>query len=100
MGEIIEEFFNGYCRNFDMTQTVICEFEQLPEGIRLLDSSCEYEVCQYSKDCTLMKQALAREKNDLYTKTAGSLTAPGCLFLKYSVNPIHHIPEWFLLLFF
>ena len=52
MGEIIEEFFNGYCRNF----------EQLPEGIRLLDSSCEYGVCQYSKDCTLMKQALAREK--------------------------------------
>ena len=45
-----------------MTQTVLCEFEQLPEGIRLLDSSCEYEVCQYSKDCTLMKQALAREK--------------------------------------
>ena len=26
MGEIIEEFFNGYCRNFDMIQTVICEF--------------------------------------------------------------------------
>ena len=50
MGEIIEEFFNGYCRNFDMTQTVICEFEQFPEGP------------QYSKDCTLMKQALAREK--------------------------------------
>ena len=62
MGEIIEEFFNGYCRNFDMTQTVICEFEQFPEGLRLLDSSCEYGVCQYSKDCTLMKQALAREK--------------------------------------
>ena len=41
MGEIIEKFFNGYCRNFDMTQTVICEFEQLPEGLRLLDSSCE-----------------------------------------------------------
>ena len=37
MGEIIEEFFNGYCRNFDMTQTVICEFEQFPEGLRLLD---------------------------------------------------------------
>ena len=62
MGEIIEEFFNGYCPNFDMTQTVICEFEQFPEGLRLLDSSCEYGVCQYSKDCTLMKQALAREK--------------------------------------
>ena len=31
MGEIIEEFFNGYCRNFDMTQTVICEYEQLPQ---------------------------------------------------------------------
>lgn len=28
MGEIIEEFFTGYCRNFDMTQTVICRFEQ------------------------------------------------------------------------
>lgn len=33
MAEIIEEFFTGYCRNFDMTQTVICEFEQLPNGL-------------------------------------------------------------------
>ncbi|MDO5798452.1 MAG: ubiquinone biosynthesis protein UbiE [Eubacteriales bacterium] len=62
MGEIIEEFFNGYCRNFDMTQTVICEYEQLPQELHLIDSSCEFGTCQYSKDCTLMKQALAREK--------------------------------------
>ena len=50
MGEIIEEFFTGYCRNFDMTQTVICEFEQSPQGLQLLDSSCEYGNCRYSKD--------------------------------------------------
>ena len=61
MTEIIEDFFTGYCRNFDMTQTVICEFEQLPNGLHLLDSSCEYGVCKFSKDCTLMKQALDRE---------------------------------------
>lgn len=36
MGEIIEEFFNGYCRNFDMTQTVICEFEQFQRGFVFL----------------------------------------------------------------
>ena len=61
MAEIIEEFFTGYCRNFDMTQTVICEFEQLPDGLHLLDSSCEYGDCKFSKDCTLMKQALDKE---------------------------------------
>ena len=61
MTEIIEEFFTGYCRIFDMTQTVICEFEQLPDGLHLLESSCEYGVCNFSKDCVLMKQALARE---------------------------------------
>ena len=44
MAEIIEEFFTGYCRNFDMTQTVICEFEQLPNGLHLLDSSCDTET--------------------------------------------------------
>lgn len=61
MAEIIEEFFTGYCRNFDMTQTVICEFEQLPDSLHLLDSSCEYGDCKFSKDCTLMKQALDKE---------------------------------------
>ena len=61
MGEIIEEFFTGYCRIFDMTQTVICEFEQSPQGLQLLDSSCEYGNCRYSKDCVVMQQALARE---------------------------------------
>ena len=61
MGEIIEEFFTGYCRNFDMTQTVICEFEQSPQGLQLLDSSCEYGNCRYSKYCVVMQQALARE---------------------------------------
>ena len=44
MGEIIEEFFNGYCRNFDMTQTVICEFEQFPEGPRIRSLNQEEEA--------------------------------------------------------
>lgn len=64
MAEIIEEFFTGYCRNFDMTQTVICEFEQLPDGLQLLDSSCEYGVCKFSKDCVLMKQALDMQRKN------------------------------------
>lgn len=63
MSEIIEEFFTGYCKNFDMTQTVICEYEQLADGLHFLNSSCEYGTCIHSENCNVMQQALNRQKN-------------------------------------
>ena len=103
MAEIIEEFFTGYCRNFDMTQTVICEFEQLPNGLHLLDSSCEYGDCKFSKDCTLMKQALDKEEHygviSYYTENSREIYPRLSCYLNF-IRPIHHIPESLLLLFF
>ncbi|MDO4519108.1 MAG: ubiquinone biosynthesis protein UbiE [Eubacteriales bacterium] len=60
-GEIIEEIFSGYCKSKNLTQSIICEYEQLACGLSLLSVSCDFEKCLYNKDCTVVQQALAKE---------------------------------------
>ena len=61
MNEIIEEIFTGYCKSHNSTQTIICEYEQLPCGLSLDHVSCDYMKCSYNKDCQVIRQALAKE---------------------------------------
>lgn len=61
MSDIIEEIFTGYCKTHNSTQTIICEYEQLPFGLSLENVSCDYENCIHNGDCQVIKQALAKE---------------------------------------
>lgn len=66
MNEILEEMVSGYCRAFDQTRIVTCEYEVLPEGRRLQSTDCDYGVCVHSKSCTLMKQVLEAEESNCH----------------------------------
>ena len=54
MSEIIEEFFNGYCKNYDMARTAIGEFTEINGVLKLEQIDCEYGKCPYSEDCEMM----------------------------------------------
>lgn len=62
MEEIWEEMVSGYCRAFDQTRIVTCEYEVLPAGRRLRSTDCDYGTCVHSKSCQLIRQALDLEE--------------------------------------
>ena len=62
MSEIIEEFVNGYCKNYDMVRNSICEFVQDETGIHFDNVDCDYGVCPYSKGCEMMKKVFEIEE--------------------------------------
>lgn len=63
MGEIIEEFISGFCRTSNETRTVVCEYEQQPDGTLLMtDFECNYEKCPNSSACLIYKEAREKEK--------------------------------------
>lgn len=63
MAEIIEEFISGFCRTSNLTRTVECEYECLPDGKRLLTSfECNYEKCLNSSSCLIYQQARELEQ--------------------------------------
>ena len=59
MSEIREEFFNGYCKNYDMARTAIGEFEQGEEGFVLDRIDCDYGNCPFGEDCEMMKKVFS-----------------------------------------
>lgn len=59
MSEIIEEFFNGYCKNYDMARTAIGEFSEEKEVLKLEQIDCDYGNCIYSEDCEMMHKVFA-----------------------------------------
>lgn len=54
MSEIIEEFFNGYCKNYDMARTAIGEFIDANGVLKLEHIDCDYGKCPYSEECEMM----------------------------------------------
>lgn len=63
MVEIIEEFISGFCRTNNLTRTVECEYECMPDGTRALVSfECNYEKCPNSGACLIYKQARELEQ--------------------------------------
>ncbi|MCI8854078.1 MAG: ubiquinone biosynthesis protein UbiE [Lachnospiraceae bacterium] len=64
MDEIWEEMVSGYCRAYDQTRIVTCEYEKMPEGRRLQSTDCDYGNCIHSKSCRLMRQALELETGE------------------------------------
>lgn len=56
MGEIIEEFVNGYCKNCDMARSAIAEFVEDEDGLHFDSIDCDYGKCIHSKDCELIKK--------------------------------------------
>ena len=62
MSEIIEEFVNGYCRNYDMARSAICEFIKDENGIHFDRVDCDYGPCPYGDDCEMMKKVFTIEE--------------------------------------
>ena len=45
MSEIIEEFFQGYCRAYDMARTAVGEFRLEDKKLVLDQIDCDYGTC-------------------------------------------------------
>ena len=60
---IIEKIFSGFCRTFNQTQTVSCEFETKGAELELLDADCAYARCEHKASCEIAKSIRETEKN-------------------------------------
>ena len=49
MSGIVEEFVNGYCKNYDMARSAICEFVQDEYGLHFDRIDCDYGKCPRRK---------------------------------------------------
>lgn len=58
---IVNETFKGYCKVYNETRDIECKYEQLKYGLGLIKVDCNYEKCLYNKECSVVKQALAKE---------------------------------------
>lgn len=65
MSEILEEFFNGFCKNYDMARTAIGEFREEDGKVVLDQIDCDYDHCLHRDNCEMMKKVFAymEEKN-------------------------------------
>ena len=61
MGQMIEEFFTGYCKAHNTMQTICCEYSVDSDGYSLLSVDCDFERCVHSKNCDVVKKALEKE---------------------------------------
>lgn len=62
--QITELFVSGFCKMQNQTRMVICEVEELQDGIRkLISSDCAYGRCEHTSDCQLMGQVCAADQN-------------------------------------
>lgn len=59
MSEIIEEFFQGYCRACDMARTAVGEFRLEDNKLVLDQIDCDYGTCIHGESCQMMKQVFA-----------------------------------------
>ena len=63
--DIIEEFFTGYCKKHNTTQMLTAEYSQDEDGYFSLENvTCEFGNCPYSGECTVIRQALAKEDEE------------------------------------
>ena len=56
MSEITEEFFQGYCKAYDMARTAIGEFVLEQDGWVLEQIDCDYGARIHSENCQMMKR--------------------------------------------
>ena len=56
MSEITEEFFQGYCKAYDMARTAIGEFVLEQDCWVLEQIDCDYGACIHSENCQMMKR--------------------------------------------
>ena len=60
--EIEEYIFTGYCKVKNQSEMFTCEYSMQSFGPCLETIiGCNYLNCQYNKECTIVKQALAKE---------------------------------------
>lgn len=60
--ELEEYIFTGYCKSKNMTSIMTAEYSMQSYGMCLEQIiGCDFLKCQYNKDCTIVKQALAKE---------------------------------------
>lgn len=56
MGEELEYIFSGFCRTFNQSQTVTCEFEEKEGKVELSEVDCAYDRCIHRGSCQIAKQ--------------------------------------------
>lgn len=56
MEEEREEIVSGYCRAWNQSRTVVCEYRKSEDGI-LMAADCDYPRCVHSGSCEVMKRA-------------------------------------------
>lgn len=62
MDEIEEFVYTGYCKKKNQTTMFTAEYSKAPYGLCLEQVlGCEINTCQYNKECTAIKIALAKE---------------------------------------
>lgn len=61
MSGIVEEFVNGYCKNYDMARSAICEFVQDEHGLHFDRIDCDYGKCPHSGNCEMIKKVFEME---------------------------------------
>lgn len=52
-----ERFLSGFCRTGDMMRRVLCEYEDTPDGERLVSMSCGHDSCEFASSCELARLA-------------------------------------------
>lgn len=55
MEEEREVIVSGYCRAWNQSRTVVCEYRESREGI-LLVTDCDYPDCVHSGSCEVIKK--------------------------------------------
>ena len=63
MGEIKEEFINGFCRTANEPRTVCCEYGRRADGTwELTGYECNVDKCPNSAACQIYKEAREKER--------------------------------------
>ena len=66
----VERIFSGFCRTFNQTQTVTCEFEQNNGKAELIEADCAYTRCEHKASCEIAKSI--REAEEQFGNKAGA----------------------------
>lgn len=60
---IREETFSGFCRTYNQSQTVTCEFTEAEEGLELTEVDCGYRRCIHRGSCEVARQIRQMEED-------------------------------------
>lgn len=68
MSEVIERFFNGFCRTQNQMQMITCEYSKQDQKLHLEHADCAFRKCAHNDNCEIMKQAYQLEQTEMCEK--------------------------------